>query len=239
MGYSDMCIGFDSNLMGCNTGLNNNLVNNILLPNIGTNSNLFSMVPMQGGELGGFTNAILPSSNSMLVDYLNIQAIISGILSNMRMTNVNPAPSVGPSNEPKQGFFSRTWDKIKGSSFGKYIARTAEKVGFRKNTSGWCYRGVKETLNQAGVNLEGGSAYQAADQLARNSKFKEVRVPKSELSKLPAGAVVVWSPYTDNRGNYHKHGHISVALGDGREASDNVRSQLKLNGDCRVFIPTA
>ena len=36
---------------------------------------------------------------------------------------------------------------------------------------GYCYRGVKHHLRQIGVNLTGGSAYQAADQLARTGRL--------------------------------------------------------------------
>lgn len=98
---------------------------------------------------------------------------------------------------------------------------------------GYCYRGVKHHLRQIGVNLTGGSAYQAADQLARSGRFREVQVPRSQLRSLPAGAVVVW-----NRGNGRRHGHISIAMGDGREASDRVRRQItNYPNSFRVFVP--
>lgn len=98
---------------------------------------------------------------------------------------------------------------------------------------GYCYRGVKHHLRQIGVNLTGGSAYMAADQLAATGRFREVRVERSQLRSLPAGAVVVW-----NRGNGRRHGHISIAMGDGREASDRVRRQIvNYPNSFRVFIP--
>lgn len=98
---------------------------------------------------------------------------------------------------------------------------------------GYCYRGVKHHLRQIGVNLTGGSAYQAADQLARSGRFREVQVDRSQLRSLPAGAVVVW-----NRGNGRRHGHISISMGDGREASDRIRNQItNYPNSFRVFIP--
>ena len=75
----------------------------------------------------------------------------------------------------------------------------------------------------------------AADQLARHSGFKEVSVSGSALRKLPAGAIVVWGKTARS-----PHGHISIALGDGREASDHIDIQrLSLRGDSRprVFLP--
>ena len=98
---------------------------------------------------------------------------------------------------------------------------------------GYCYRGVKHHLRQIGVNLTGGSAYQAADQLAQSGRFREVQVSREQLRSLPAGAVVVW-----NRGNGRRHGHISIAMGDGREASDRIRRQItNYPNSYRVFLP--
>lgn len=104
---------------------------------------------------------------------------------------------------------------------------------------GYCYRGVKHHLRQVGVNLQGGSAYQAADQLARNPRFREVRVSRDQLRSLPAGAVVVWDRDPSNRGKGGKlHGHISIADGNGREFSDKPRAQMTNYGPrYRVFIP--
>ena len=76
----------------------------------------------------------------------------------------------------------------------------------------------------------------AADQLARHPGFKEIRVGASQLRDLPAGAVVVWG-----RTGVSPHGHISIALGDGREASDHVdvqRTQLRGHTNVRVFMPS-
>ena len=80
--------------------------------------------------------------------------------------------------------------------------------------------------------LYGASAYMAADQLYGHSRFTEISA--ADLRGLPAGAVVVWS-----RGS-SDHGHISIALGDGREASDHVAAQMTSHyggGSARVFIP--
>ena len=122
-----------------------------------------------------------------------------------------------------------------GTANSRTLAAAAEKEAKAEGTTGWCYRGVSRSLKSIGVTATGASAYMAADQLAKNPKMKEIQVPKDQLTKLPPGAVVVWS-----QGKGHPHGHISVALGDGREASDHVQSQIKdLGGGCtfRVFMP--
>lgn len=121
-----------------------------------------------------------------------------------------------------------------GSANGRTLAAAAEKEAKAEGTTGWCYRGVSRALKSIGVSATGESAYMAADQLARNPKFREVKVSNDKLSSLPPGAVVVW-----NKGPGHPHGHISVALGDGREASDHLQKQISNLNGCtqRVFMP--
>jgi hypothetical protein len=48
-----------------------------------------------------------------------------------------------------------------------------------------------------------------------------VSVSSSDLASLPRGAVVVWG-----RSGAKPYGHVSVALGDGREASDHIQRQI-------------
>lgn len=123
-----------------------------------------------------------------------------------------------------------------GTGTGAHLARVAEQVARNRGTVGRCYAGVADSVARAmGVNLHGGSAYMAADQLARSGRFREVRVSPDQLRNLPPGAVVVWG-----RTGASPHGHISVALGNGREASDHVQNQMtSLRGyqNFRVFIP--
>lgn len=119
--------------------------------------------------------------------------------------------------------------------FASRLAQAAESTARSMGSTGWCYRGVKNALAQVGVNVTGGSAYMAAGQLAQNPRFREVSVSPSELRNLPPGAVVVWGQTAAS-----PHGHISVALGGGREASDHIQSQItSLRGasNYRVFIP--
>jgi hypothetical protein len=123
-----------------------------------------------------------------------------------------------------------------GTASGQRLAQSAANVAGRMGSTGYCYRGVKAAVRDAtGVELSGGSAYQAADQLATSGRFSEVSVSPGELRDLPPGAVVVWG-----QTGASPHGHISVALGDGREASDHVQTQMtSLRGaqNYRVFVP--
>ncbi len=119
-----------------------------------------------------------------------------------------------------------------GNAFGRRLAQDA--ASHANGPGGWCFRWVRQALERNGVRGVGGaSAYMAADQLAKNPKFREVSIPPRQFKRLPPGAVVVW-----DKGNGNPHGHISIALGDGREASDKIRPQTTTHGTrARVFLP--
>lgn len=150
----------------------------------------------------------------------------------------NPTMQTDPSHEV--GEFQAGGE---ATEFGKKVAEAGKTVGGSRGTTGRCYAGVADSLAKVGVNVSGASAYMAADQLANCDKFTEVKVSREELKNLPAGAVVVWH-HNQNGGGSNvsaagkKHGHISIALGDGREASDHIQAQMT-NRDAtyRVFLP--
>lgn len=108
-----------------------------------------------------------------------------------------------------------------------------QEVRTNRGNGGQCYNRVANSLDKMGIRLSGNSAYMAADQLARHPKVREVKVSREQLTSLPPGAIVVW-----DRCGRHAHGHISVSLGGGREASDVYRRQLTQYGPrFRVFVP--
>ena len=124
--------------------------------------------------------------------------------------------------------------------WGAAMAKDAEKHAVT-GQGGWCFKYVCEALARAGVKggVGGASAYMAADQLAKNPKFREIKVAPKDLPKLPAGAIVVWDrggSGTSAAGR--EHGHISISLGDGREVSDVIRKQTTgMGSNVRVFLP--
>lgn len=143
-----------------------------------------------------------------------------------------PGTSAGPGANAQP---IRPEDLQRGTPMGQEIAKSAlAKATDGTGDGGHCYRAVGEVLRKFGIQTSGMSAYMAADQLAQSDKLKEVSgVSQDDLKKLPPGAVVVW-----NRGGGHEHGHISIALGDGREASDVMRQQITNYGTSyRVFLP--
>ena len=122
------------------------------------------------------------------------------------------------------------------TAVGRALAAESASIASARNTYGRCYAGVADAVDaKVGRFLWGMSAYMAADQLAARPEFKEVNVSAEELSGLPAGAIVVWG-----KTDVSPDGHISIALGDGREASDHIdtqRTHLRGFTNFRVFIP--
>jgi hypothetical protein len=116
---------------------------------------------------------------------------------------------------------------------GNRIADEAYYEASRRGTTGWCYNAVADAVERVtGRFLWGSHAYQAADQFNSSSHFYEVW--GRDLNTLPAGAIVVWGRGTS------RSGHISVALGNGQEASDHIASQMTYHyggAPARVFLP--
>ena len=116
---------------------------------------------------------------------------------------------------------------------GNKIADEAYWEARSRGTYGWCYNAVADAVERiTGAFLWGSHAYQAADQFAASPHFYEVW--GKDLRTLPAGAVVVWGK------GRSRSGHISVALGNGQEASDHIASQMTYHyggAPARVFLP--
>lgn len=149
-------------------------------------------------------------------------------------------------NEEDKKEFSAGPESLYNEEAGAKLAQAALNT---RGTTGWCLAGVNDTLAKVyGQRLSFNSAYQAAAALKGEvsgyeelaSKFVEVEVPEDKLVNLPAGAIIVW----DKGGNSsvsslgQEHGHISIALGDGRESSDHIQNQTTNRGtDYWVFYP--
>ena len=126
-----------------------------------------------------------------------------------------------------------TWSNGYNSYKGNQIADEAYYEASRRGTVGWCYNAVADAVERVtGRFLWGSHAYQAAEQFANNHNFYEVY--SYNLRDLPAGAVVVWGKGSS------RSGHISVALGNGQEASDHIATQMTYHyggAPSRVFYP--
>lgn len=164
-----------------------------------------------------------------LTHYCNGQGchcVVSGdIYSSCTLDNTRPAEE----ENVHQSDMSGAYNSVKGN----LIADEAYYEASRRGTYGWCYNAVADAVKRiTGAFLWGSHAYQAADQFASNSNFYEVW--SYDIYNLPAGAVVVWGKGAS------RSGHISVALGNGFEASDHIAEQMIYHyggAPARVFYP--
>lgn len=159
------------------------------------------------------------------------------------LTGMFGLPS-GEGPTQNQETFTQAPDRLENipkTEIGNSLANNALRGnGGNGRSRGRCYeyaaRAIINTFKSKGrnVHLAGMSAYMAAPLMANQPKhFREFQVAPKDLSRLPAGAVVVWG-----RGPGKPHGHISVALGDGREASDFTSRQImNYPSRPRVFMP--
>lgn len=124
---------------------------------------------------------------------------------------------------------------LESKNLSEDIATHAEQVANDLHSYGKCFVGVKKILRQSGIDLEGASAYMAKEQLQNDARFIVANVPLDQFNKLPRGSIVVW-----DRSAQKPDGHISVALGNGKEASDHIQNQIMNGvkyGGYTVFIP--
>ncbi len=187
--------------------------------------------PMMGGSDMGYTSLMT-----------QLVALLAGLLLG-GMTGGQPSPSSsgsspsGGTSSTSSGAGAGAVDPSQfsgGTDTSRKLAAAAKAEATNGDSKGGlCFRDAGRALRTVGINTSGASAYMAADQLANNPKVKEIKVSKEDLPKLPPGAIVVW-----DRGPGHEHGHISIAMGDGKEASDLMRNQITNYGTpFRVFMP--
>ena len=99
------------------------------------------------------------------------------------------------------------------------LAKYAYSVAKELDTGGACYTGVKWTFVNAGIinhygDMPKGSAKDAIPYFEKNKdKFEKVNVKKEDLSKLPAGMIIVYT-------KEGLDGHIAITTGKGQEMSD-------------------
>lgn len=117
---------------------------------------------------------------------------------------------------------------------GLKLARIAQKnaVGFKHK----CATYVKKAIEESGLGkYESGHAYECANILKKNKNFKEISTTGLDLSKLPAGCVLV---YGKKVAKYSpQYGHVEITLGNGKAASDGITN--KIRPGARVFVPVS
>jgi len=188
-------------------------------------------------NLAGMETMLLAQLVGMLVQLMSSNSQGGGLFSPPAGTNAGG----GGSGDAGGGgsFNSSSGQAVDPSQFqgGTENSRRLAAAALKEATDGdsqggWCSRDVGEALRSVGLGVARGDAWTKAAVLAGDPRFKEIRVAPNEIDRLPPGAIIVW-----DKGPGLPYGHISIALGDGREASDLLKKQMHLKTNFRVFMP--
>ncbi|MEE2788987.1 MAG: hypothetical protein VX589_16750 [Myxococcota bacterium] len=163
------------------------------------------------------------------VEYGNVWRACGGAGQSVQPVAERAPQPAAPNPRPQTRGYGGNYNPAMGAR----LANIAYRIARSRNTIGYCYSAAADAIESVVPRfLYGNSAYMAADQLGHHSRFIEIST--NDLLRLPAGAVVVWGK------GRSPHGHISIALGDGREASDHVTGQMLWHyggAPARVFLP--
>lgn len=98
-----------------------------------------------------------------------------------------------------------------------------------------CARYVKQAIKDVGLGpyINGNGEY-CKYILRANPNFKETEIAGKDLSKLPAGCIIVYDRFD---AGYGKDGHVEITLGDGRACSDVITENIEPSDNAYVFIP--
>lgn len=120
------------------------------------------------------------------------------------------------------------------SRLGERLANTALSLKANDFT-GWCAKYVKNAIQTAGLgSWEPGHAYEMSNILRHNRNFKEISPSSVDVSKLPAGCVLVYD--RGAKGYSSAYGHTEITTGDGRAVSDGVTNNLHKQPSA-IFMP--
>ncbi len=133
---------------------------------------------------------------------------------------------------------------------GEKLADAAKNSKWGKTTQGQkrCATGVADIFNGVyGTNYHGNGCDWDSnmDDMVDKGYFKEVTSDypsASDLSSLPAGAVVCWEATTGQGNGGARYGHVAIADGNGGEISDHYSKNIytKIGGrsdNYKVYIP--
>jgi len=258
---SNMPGNIDSSLFGCGMmgeigcmdgmdamfGMNNDfgMMGNM---GFGNNGNITAFMQMFGAMFGmacgyqGLDLLNFMNNWSMMCNNMGLNSMqgLTNAYQNMQMQSMNGAygfSGVGGATQMNMPV-GNYGPYVGATNEGERLAQIARVTGGANGTRGKCLKGVNDTLQRAyGFRLSYPSAYMAKQSLDKmTDRFVNVThqyQPASKLSQLPPGAIVVWDKKPG-----HPHGHISISLGNGQEASDHIQKQITGYGSSyTVYMP--
>lgn len=190
-------------------------------------SSSFSYTPQQSS----FEFTSVSSSTDFMADLFSVLTPKASKTSNTAKTQKSSTVNYNTKTNLPQ-FNDVEYDKEKGNLLAQKVV---SGIPANRDTA-LCAKYTKLAIQNAGLGQYiSGHAYECADILRNNSNFKEINVSGNQLSKLPAGCIIV---YEKGAANYSsQYGHIEVSLGDGRAASDFINSNIRPSDNVHVFVP--
>lgn len=130
------------------------------------------------------------------------------------------------------------YSSLKEAGYNKNLAeRLAKSVlsHVESGSTGNCARYVSNAMERVGVVGDRGDAWLLRDSLRKNPHFKEVDINSVDVTKLPAGCILV---YQKGAAGYSSEaGHVEITLGNGKAASDFVNNRIRKSSNMNVFVP--
>jgi LysM repeat protein len=143
--------------------------------------------------------------------------------------NNGPGPTQGNGGAGLNGY---------NRSIGNRLVNASRQVAAEMPGSGWCAKGVSTAISRVLGFYPGGNGNTIDDNLARSSRFREIKgMSLQEALKIP-GLVLSWHRTSSAAGQ--KYGHTAITWGDGRtSSSDYVENYTTNNGrsGLRIFMP--
>ena len=159
--------------------------------------------------------------NATIKNYQNQMAQFQDLLKNTSFVyNTKPTESLQDVN----------FNQDKAKEMAKNVRAHA------KNKSGGdCALYVSNAIEESGIPVTRGHAFQMENNLRNNKNFKEVSITKDEFVNLPAGCILVYPKGV--AGYSSDFGHIEITLGNGETASDFLNKNPKYSENMKVFVP--
>lgn len=164
---------------------------------------------------------------------LQMMQILSTLMSNQEAVQATSAETQMGNFEHHSDVMDGSEGHLPASELGERLAQAAENNASIINTPGLALREISKILREFNFRVGNHSGcFQMVGDLRASPQLQEVRLPRPRLPLLPPGAIVVW-----DKAPGLQLGHVSISLGDGREASSTVCEQLLLHSNHWVFCP--
>lgn len=164
---------------------------------------------------------------------MQMMQILSTLMGNSEAVQATSAESQTGNFDHHSEVLDGSQASLEANEWGLKLAQAAENNALIVNTPGLALREVSKVLREFGFRLGNHSGcFHLVNDLRNSTLLQEVQLQRRQLSHLPPGVIVVW-----DKAPGLQFGHISIALGGGREASSTVGQQLILNANHWVFYP--